>query len=423
MEFEVFNQHWKQGHTYDYPLRRMQYEVLVKYLSTRQILAITGLRRTGKTTLVKQLINQLIKEGVNRQHLLYFSFDEEKPRITDLLQEYATITGADLAKDQLYIFLDEVQKLKDWQEQVKVYYDHSPNLKFIVTGSQTLFLKGESLAGRIYTITIPPLTFKEYLLFKGVESLFPREMQRELTHYQRTGFIELINEDEERIKFYHESIMNKVLYEDIPQRFPVENPEKLKALFQAIYAHPGMIIKYDSIGDDIGLSYKTVEKYLSYLIEAKLVKKLYNFSPNFLTSEKKLKRFYVTTASFCYLRHTVSESLVAENLVAAQHDFFWRDTLKREVDCIEQQDSKPHPIEVKYKEKISKRDSSGLLAFMKKYDVKTGTVITKNYEEEHEWDGRQIKCIPLWKWLLEQQPPNDMSETHSSRTSSKTEYI
>jgi hypothetical protein len=406
------NPHWEEGYYYEFEKKRALFHVLLQYIEKRQIIAITGLRRTGKTVLMKQLINWLIREKhIKRQNILYFSFDEKKAKIDDVIQEYAALAGVDLKKEKVFVFFDEIQKLEGWQEQIKLYYDNFLNLKFIISGSQSLFIRKksrESLAGRIFSFELPILSFREYLYFVDKHTLlkntkmFEDEIKRLLITYMKRSFIEILNESDSVWKLYLESILDKVIYEDIPAIFPVENPEKLKALVQAVYSNPGMLIKYESLASDFNISSKTLQRYIYYLEQAKLIKKLYNFSKNFLTSEKKSKKIYITAPCFCFFNESYNISKIAENIVALGNNikFFWRDSRKNEVDFVINLNGKPHPVEVKYKDKIKRNEIKPLILFMKKFNTETATVVTKGYEASEEIKEKKIQFLPLWKFLL-----------------------
>ena len=409
INFEKFNRHWVDGFLYPFEKKRDFFELLVNHLHKKQIVALTGIRRTGKTVLFKQVMNHLINDNTARKNILYFSFDEQKPGIDELINEYCQTASLELGKDRIFIFLDEVQKLEDWQNQIKTYYDNYENIKFFVSGSATLFIQKkahESLAGRVFLLDLPVLSFKEFLEFKGKKEfidnpkMFSSQIQIEFASYLKRNFIDIIDEDEESIKEYLQGIINKIAFEDIPQLFSVENPEKLKALIVAIYSSPGMLINYENLGKDLGLSSKTTEKYLFYLTQAKIAKKIYNYSKNFLTSEKKSKKAYITAPCMCFLNDEVEISKVIENFVGVfgNFDFFWRTPQKDEIDFISKKDSATIPIEVKYANKIHPHDLNAIKKFAKKNKTNTAIIITKDTEQQNQ----ETKMIPAWKWLLEQ---------------------
>ncbi len=404
---QELNRHWEQEYQYPYPKHREIFSTLTRFVKKRQIIALTGLRRVGKTVLLLQLINWLVKNKVERKNILYFSYDREKLSIKALLEEYSKITGVDYAKSKIFVFLDEVQKLENWQEQIKIFYDLYPNIKFVVSGSASLFLKkqAESLAGRIFQFEIPVLSFKEFLDFKNVKQRIEankEQLKQLLIEYLRKNFIEVLNENQEFYKMYYESIINKVVHEDIPKMFPIENPAKLKALFDIFLNNPGYYLNYDSLASDLSLSRKTVEKYVYYLTESKLIFKAYNFSNNFVTSEKKMKRVYLTAPCFGFLSNNVELSRIVENIVLlfSKEKFFYRDSRKNEIDLVMKLKTGLKPVEVKFKDNIKKKDLKAMALFLKKFNVKEGVIITWDFEGQQQLGDKKIKFIPLWKWLL-----------------------
>jgi len=145
---------------------------------------------------------------------------------------------------------------------------------------------------------------------------------------------------------------------------------------------------------------------LLYLEEAFLIKKIYNFSRNRITSEKKSKKFYLSSTSFFpYLHQEIDESRIMENLIATEINsrFFWRTPQKDEVDFI-LEDNKISPLEVKYKNKISDKDIKTTIKFCKKFKLDEGIIITKDTNEKRIFTKENTKIIinliPAWEFLL-----------------------
>lgn len=398
MDLGLVNKHWKEGFFYPFPEKRELYQQLAAALEKRYIISIVGLRRTGKTTLLKQLINKLVQEGVPRQEILLYSFDEEA-ELQTVIDEYVKIASQDIDKKKLVFFLDEIQKLPNWQNKLKIYYDNYPNLKFVVSGSSSLFIrrKSESLAGRIQEFWLPPLSFREFLQFRGKkeliekQALFATHLVQELEIYAGRQFIEILHENKEEVDAYLDTLIKKIIFEDIPQVYPLEQPQVLLKLFRVITNNPGLLIDYHNLASDLGINEKTLSNYTHYLEMAFLVKKLYNYSRNQLTSEKKLKKVYPLASSFCQ----AEISKIIESLVVTQLDcnFFWKRT--HEVDCILMKKEKVIPLEVKYSDRIKGNELKGLKKFMDEFATE-GIVLTKNLEKK---EGK-IQYVPVWKWLL-----------------------
>ncbi len=408
-----YNLHWREGFTYGYEKKRELFNELIKYLDSRQVLGIIGIRRTGKTVLLKQLIDHLIQHGQKRDSILYFSFDEEALSLDDVISEFQSRIGKDIhSAGRLYLFLDEIQKLDGWQNQVKYYYDTYPDLKFFVSGSSSLFLRKkaeESLASRIFLFHLPVLNFVEFLHFKNEDELvsrpqmFKENIMQEILLYAKRQFPELVTADEPFINMYVESIVNKIIYEDLPRIFPIEYEDALKQILKVVASNPGIMTDYSALGTDLGISRKTLSKYIFYLERGFLIQKCYNFSRNRLISEKKLKRLYLSSTTLVFhLSEAPDSGRVIENLVinSSKARFFWRRGTS-EVDCVLIENESINPVESKYKNNIQRKELKGLIKFLKEFSIERGYVVTKEREEELMINGNQIIFLPLWKWLLQ----------------------
>ena len=387
------NPHWELGYRYPVAKHRRLYGELLKKLGLRQILQITGLRRTGKTTLLFQLINHLLDQGHDPLCLWYFSFDRGSSSLEELMHSFSTQTNRDFKTHKIFVFLDEIQKLRDFQAELKVYYDLYPNLKFIISGSSSLFIRKrvqESLAGRIFQFVLHPLAFSEYLVFTDQEYLLeqPRTFAQRLFDqsevYLRHQFIESLSlpDDTTKREFYT-SIMRKIVFEDIPAVFSANYPEIIWQIVQIVGQMPGMLVDYQSLANDLGVSKATISNYVFFLEESYLLRKLYNFSRSLITSEKKLKRSYLASASFSWALAPFQDTgRLVENAYASLHDcrFFWRDPFGHEIDFVEVEGGEVIPVEVKYKDRLLQKDLRNLRAFCRKFGVKRARVYMKTPE-------------------------------------------
>lgn len=224
-----FNPWWKGGFTLEYKEREV-YSQIQKFTVMPQMVALTGLRRVGKTTLMLKIAEDAIKKGFDARDIVYFSFDEFKEnQLREVLNEYEKLIERDLGKGRHLILLDEIQKLYDWENQLKAVYDRDrKNLKFVISGSESLFIrKGskETLAGRLFEFKIEPLSFREYLTFKNATyrplGLHGKELARLFDEFILTeGFPELVGVNDKTMirKYLRESIIEKVVFRDLPYR-------------------------------------------------------------------------------------------------------------------------------------------------------------------------------------------------------------
>jgi predicted AAA+ superfamily ATPase len=385
--------------------KRSLFQVLEGSLGQRFIDIIVGLRRTGKTTLMFQLIDHLLKQGVDPRALLYFTFDERSMDLREIIREYEErVLRARLRERPVYIFLDEIHKLQGWPEKLKLLYDFNPKLKLVVSGSASLnLMRGsrESLAGRCVFHRLDPLSFVEYLRLRGEHvplpedfEIFERKLAISLQEFLLRGFPEVISAgDREARRYLKELVLERILYRDIPESFAAADIELLKLLVEHICSSPGVILNIDSLSKDLGRARKTIRNYLEYLELTFVIRRLANLRGSKLATSRKNRKGYPCHPSLCM---TEDESKVAETLVMSEANagYYWR-LRNFEVDFV-LKDREPLPIEVKYKRKVDERDLRGIEAFCRRFSLKRGVVITKETMEKREG----FELVPLLWFVL-----------------------
>ena len=402
---------WWYGESAQKFARRKIYEEITRFLHTPQIIALTGLRRVGKTALMHNLVQDYIGRSFDPKNILYFSFDDYKASaLLDVIREYESMHGKNLRDGNYLILFDEIQKLEGWQEKIKVLYDaYKPHIKFIISGSESLFIRKkakESLAGRIFEFRVEQLTFSEFLDFLGKKPE-PGYLHRGWTKnllgrfIATQGFPEMTEEQDRTVirKYVLENVVEKALYRDIPAIFKIDNVEALASMLRVLMEEPGQLIEYSKLAADLNLSRISVSNYLGYLGDAFLVRKLYNYSRNARKTERSLKKFYPTVISpdLTFNSDTYSRSKVFEWFVVNQlrAEFFWRDSWGHEVDVITRE--KGMPIEIKY----GKLDFDGVLEFMDRFGAKKGYIVSREAEDTKIYGSRRIDVVPVLKVLLQ----------------------
>lgn len=410
-----FNPWWTGEFELDYKEREL-YEKIKKFMDQPQIIGLTGLRRTGKTTLMLKVAKDSIEDGKDPKNILYFSFDEfQNTEIRKIIKNYEEITEKDFNDSETLLLLDEIQKLDNWANQLKTIYDTSKEkTKIIISGSESLFIRAESkenLAGRIYEFKLKTLSFREYLNFKDVEykptGVHQDKIERLFREYTKTlGFPELVGvRDKEIIKKYiEENIVEKVIYKDLATLVKTRDVAKLESILNIIMENPGQIIKKKDLANELNISRQTLSNYLSYLEKSFLIKKLYNYSRNQRKVERKLKKYYpaVLSTNLLFKQDSLSRSKVFEWLLATKldPDFFWRDQYKNEVDFVltkKGDKEKFLPVEAKY----GKISMKGIERFMDRFDKEKGIILTKTREDEIKKKNKRIQLQPAFKYLLE----------------------
>lgn len=433
------NLHWDENN-YNFQesnrYKRYLFNEIIAFLRYRQIISIIGLRRTGKTVLLSQVIDYLIKsEKIGRKNILFLSFDEALLSKAIRLENYLDIYFENFLenkKERIYIFLDEIQYARDWQHVLKRYYDTNKNLKFIISGSSSLFLRKkstESLAGRIYEFKLNTLSFAEFLdlisanenLVKeykdividmkkfDLENIYEKKIKIEnyiaqfgdettalFDKYLSVGhFPEIVSEQNEEVvrKYIKESVYKKTIEFDIPKIFGIEKVDELKFLFEMFIQETGNVLELQNIASEAEIDKKTLNKYLEYFQSSLLLNIAYNYTRSFRKSHRQLKKIYVASTNFYFLEKNMDAMIRSQIIghLAETHaynllhgNFEYLSFLNRrgkEIDfvvassLIDQKNLKL--IEVKYKEDISREKFDFIELVAKKKKIKKYIIFSK----------------------------------------------
>lgn len=434
--------------------RRDLFDEVIKFLDDSRIISIIGPRRTGKTTLMRQIIDQLIRSKTPPKNILFFSGDDvELKQVNNFLGQSVSVYFEEYLKQnyigdaKVYIFIDEIHKISDWQLWLKKFYDLKYNIKFIISGSSAAKIKKgqkESLVGRIIEFTLFPLSFSEFLRFSKVKtSIHPSNLSdfnestvrkleeitsNEITEARKSfdnyavigGFPEWFEtHDVQRWQIkLREDITKRIIYDDITTLYGIKNPAELESVFVLLSALQSSMYSYNSIANTLNIDNETAKKYVNYLKESFLIFEAQNYSASI---EKQIRKNYKYIAVDNGIKnaferitdlHDINErdlGFVIEGMIQQHFSrisernsyemFYWHEN-GMEVDIVLKTNKKILPIEVKYRSSINESDISSLIYFMKKFKLKQGIVASKNEIKVKEFEGKKIFFIPCWMLLL-----------------------
>lgn len=280
---------------------------LVRAADVRRAVLMMGPRRVGKTILVYHTIQQLLEEGgVSGRDILYVSL--ETPiytglSIEDLLKRFRGNFARD-ARKMLYVFLDEIQYLHQWEIHLKSLVDTYRDVRFVATGSAAAALRtksAESGAGRFTEFRLPPLTFAEYLRFIGQEDRLIREqgdgdgprtyaaldlgaLNAEFVNYLNYGgfpeavFSERIQANPRR--YIKSDIIDKVLLRDLPSLYGISDIQELNSLFNTLAYNTGREMALEDLSKTSHVAKNTLVRYLEYLEAAFLIRRARRIDAN-----------------------------------------------------------------------------------------------------------------------------------------------
>lgn len=276
---------------------------LRKYLDTRHIIILTGIRRVGKTSLMKLIINELIQDNTKPNHILYISLDDyllHKNNILEIVNEFRQIHKIKI-EEKIYLFLDEVTYKENFQIQLKNLYD-SQNVKIIVASSSASRLqdKKASLTGRSLTIEVKPLDLNEYLFFKGID-IKKRDKQ-----LYKSYFVEYLKNGglpENVLQPSREYLMNLVddiIQKDITAFHGLKNHQIVRDYFTLLMERSGKQFSINKIGKILNISPDTSKRYLYFFESTYLIHLLPRWGK---TNQKLLsaKKIYASDLGIRYL--------------------------------------------------------------------------------------------------------------------------
>lgn len=335
------NPWWTTGRTEAYyaamspRLYKKLFHPLVIDESVKRAVILMGPRRVGKTVLLYHSIQELLDAGHDPQKIAFVSI--ETPVYTNAAPELLfnlcrKVTGNSDPKGW-YVFLDEIQYLKEWERHLKSLVDSFPETKFVVSGSAAAALKlksAESGAGRFTEFMLPPLTFNEYIHLLGLQHLFrttepsaPGEFPEALdigklnehfiNYINYGGYPEVIFSESIRTdpgRYIRSDIVDKVLLRDLPGLYGIKDVQELNALFTMIAWNSGQEFSLEELSKSSGgVDKNTLKRYIEYLEAAFLVRRL-------LRTDNNAKRFRRITQFKMYLTNPSLRSALFAPLAA-----------------------------------------------------------------------------------------------------------
>lgn len=404
----------------------------LRFLRTDVVIAIIGVRRVGKSYIMRQTIKKLIEKGVEREDILMINFDDNRfvefypELLDDIFETYLEFVKP--AKTPV-VLLDEIHNVPKWERWVRTTQELG-KAKIIISGSSSKLLAGELatvLTGRHLDISVFPLSFDEFLYFNDLEikdelDLVAKriEIKRFLREYfEFGGFPEVVLSCDKKqlLLTYFDDILTK----DIERRYKLKKGEKLRALAKFYLTNISNTITFNSLKKSLDLTTNTVENFSSYLEEAGLIFFVKRFSFKVKEQEKSARKVYsidVGLANAIGFKFSSNIGKIAENLVAIElkrketldpnmEIYYWKNQRHEEVDFLVKVGQKVKQlIQVCWninEYKTKERELKALLKASREVKCRDLLVITEDYEAEEEIKAINkiytVKFLSLSKWL------------------------
>lgn len=406
-------------------------------MTLRHVIVLTGVRRSGKSTLMQQLIGKLIKEGTDPKNVLYLHLEDVLilPYLQlgwKLLEElYTYYLEKYNPQGKVYLFLDEIQGVSEFNRWIATHYERKENIKFVISGSRQSLIESETstlLTGRTVRFDVYPFNFYEYLIARNVQIEKGNTIEEIRDHnFSQTivilhhlgnflvegGYPEIVLASEQRNKeLIANTYYRDILTRDIINPHEIRNPGEVESLGLQILSDFTKTHTYRSLGSPQKLSVNTVKTYLNYFYKAYLFFESNHFS--YKTKEtqdiQKPRKIYVVDNGMRNFNVVVPRrdlGQCAENIVYLElmknHPsvYYWRG--KQEVDFVvldPRQEAKLTLYNVSYADELHEREIKGLVEGLKEFKLDRGVVLTKNYFDIKTIEGITIEFIPLWSWLI-----------------------
>jgi uncharacterized protein len=411
------NPHWINSACYDHFTTREILPKALKYLATKEITAIIGARRVGKSTLVKLLMAELLKTVeakniffINLEKPSFIPYKNSPDYLQKIFDSYLKLADPDMGRT-IYFFIDEIQIFENWEVFVKSKYENS-NIKFVITGSNSSLLTtnyATLLTGRVLKLRLYSFNFREFLGYKNIDCSTRFQIASNKISIKRAfdeylkwgGYYGVFSKDDESLKKETlKNIAEDIILKDIAPRYKIKNSGQIRDLFYYVVSNPTTLLNYASLAGKINLDAKSVKEYINYFEDNFLVCLLPSFHTKMTEQIKSAKKIYLTDNGFLNLGFGVTEGFgkQLENLVfnaLAQKDdnlSYRRDV--QEVDFYSQ--STLYQVSYDISDEKTKKRELAAFGHFKKQDDKCRLVTYDTDEQNGE-----VEVLSATKFLLE----------------------
>ena len=404
-------------------------------LNLNKIISFIGVRRSGKTSFLYQIMNYLIeKESIDRNNLIYINFEDDRlfplegGELDSILEDYKSVVDYN-EEQNIYLFLDEVQNIENWSRWVRRLQDTKKNLKIVVTGSSAKLLSREiatELSGRTISQEVFPLSFKEFLFFNNFEydikSLKFSSKKGEILKLfdkfvKNGGFPEVVLDDTNK-QIVLQGYFDSIFYKDLVLRHNIKSIKMFEDFLRLLIANVSNRVSLSKLENTLkSLGYKvsksTLSEYLHYAREVYFIFNIpvYSFKiKDLLLYPKKIYSIDVGLNDSVSVKSSENVGNVFENVVYLEllrrgYDIYYFISKNNlECDFVIKEDLKyTKALQVSFdvsNEDTKKREIKALISTLKELDLGKGVILTYDYFGEEEIYGKKIDYIPIWYWLL-----------------------
>ena len=408
------NKHWNGK--YSGLHNRTVLSKLLDNINLKQIEIIQGIRRSGKSTIFKLIINQLIK-NCNPKEILYVNLDDpifinyskDAGNLYKLLEISEKLTNC----KPRYLFLDEIQNIDNWEKFVKSIYDNEVVQKIFITGSNSKLLNGEYaslLSGRYLSNMVYPFSYKEILNIYNIKTnldLIENKplAQRIIDEIMKFGtFPEVVEVKEEQKREILKSYYDTIILKDCLLSNKIRDTKTFKELSFYLLSNNACLHSYNSLSKVFEVHDKSISDYLEIMENAYIINEIKQYSFSVKEQIKSKRKFYLIDPGFSALSFSFSknkgrnfEALVFSELKKQNFNIYY---YNKNFECdfiVKKNNSVKSLIQVCWElnDLNLKREMAAINNLSAKLEPEEKVIIT--YDQENIIDN--VKIIPFWKYF------------------------
>ena len=335
---------------------------------------LVGIRRCGKSVILKQIMNELQEKGIDNEHIIYINFEFiEYEDLKDYKELNKYIKERILDEKKYYVFLDEIQKVDKFEDVVNSLRASIENISIFITGSNSKLLSNELssvLSGRYVLFNIYPLSYKEFIELTGKDG----KSDETFWNFVKWGGLPNRTQftDESNIKDYLHSVFDSIILRDVVDRLGLKNTELFDLLLQYIVDITGREFSAENVikflkREGKSVSTETLYIYLDALCKALMIKKIYRYDIHGKAILKTLNKYYMTDLGIAQIKNNnfeINKSFAIENVVYNEllirgYDVYIGKTKEGEIDFIATNNEEKLYFQVAYlleSEKVQERE-------------------------------------------------------------------
>jgi len=421
------NPHW-DGKLYEQGVERSCFPKLLEYLATEMIISVIGVRRAGKSTILKQVINHLILEKkvnaknilfMNLEHPYFSSYSKEVGYLEKIYEDFIKIAHPE---GKIYILLDEVQFFNKWPVFVKSHYEQK-NIQFIVTGSNSALLSIDLitlLSGRTLRLEVFPLSFQEIAQSKNIDVSNPLQLSKHKPELRELldqflkygGFPGVILNLIPTVAY---DILNAyaktILYQDVAPRLQIRKSIELERLFVYLISNIGKPFSYSNLSALFDLTDKVIKEYIGAFADSYLLFELEMFDFSLKKQIRNQKKVYsIDTGQVNAVAFHFTENLgrLLENFVflelrrAGLEIYYYKTQNNLEVDFLAKRNMKLALVQVALNMRNPEtlaREQKALFQGLTELKLNHGVILTQDDEDELVDGDTKITVMPAYKFF------------------------